>query len=244
MIGVSPTRPTGLLVMPPVDVAAARWPSASRATARRCRTCCAHQWGRMSQRPAAAGHHGRAARPPARPVPSATVPIAAASRTSRVPLAPGHGSSELVTGRAGKQQMRAVPHHCLRGQHRIAGTTQPGHGTRAQVAAVHHAGVELVRAGGGVDRALAGIEELTLLQPANRLDHHGQRTGACAAAAGPPRECRAMPAGSEIPAQRSSHCAARCRRRMDGQDSRALCSPGIAIRWSSRGAPRSVSVSV
>ena len=71
---------------------------------------------------------------------------------------------EVLGAGADQQHMGAVLHHRARGEHRAADAADAGDRAGAQVGAVHHGRVELVRAGVGEDGAVAGVEERAVLQ--------------------------------------------------------------------------------
>ena len=86
---------------------------------------------------------------------------------------------EVLGAGAGQQHVGAVLHHRARGAHRAADAADAGDGAGAQLGAVHHGGVELVRLGAGEDGAVAGVEQRAVFQ---HLDRQADRVERAAAA--------------------------------------------------------------
>ena len=160
MSGVSPTRPTRLLVRPPVEVAAARWPSRSSATAPTVPYL-------LSSGPApAAAAAPRGHRDPAQPI----APRATRSCSQRRAVEKYDGSTiaspaarEGLGAGADEQDVRRRS-ITARAARPDGERGQPGHGAGAEVAAVHDRGIELERVVVREHRAPAGVEQRRVLE--------------------------------------------------------------------------------
>ena len=209
MIGVSPTRPGNLPVMPPVEVAAARSPRQSRATAPT--VPCRRASSSSATLPAQSLLQGAPAR----------LGMEIAGLGEGEPLLAGQRQRAL----ADQQHVRRVLHDGPRRQHRVSRSEDAGDGTGPPLPPFHHRGVHFLGAGGGEHGAAAGIEQRVVLERDDGGGHRVERGAAGGenvaarhqgAAAGPRGTARRGPG--------SSHRAAASRRRH---------APPARIRWSS-----------
>ena len=168
MIGVSPTRPGNLPVIPPVEVAAARSPRQSRATAPTvpCR--------RASSSSAIAGSARRAKRLLQAPRHRASVAKYSGSAKIKPACSRQKASAPSPTSRTcGECSITARAARTGFFGPKIAGDR-----AGPAVAPVHHRGVHLLRAGGGEHRAASGIEQRVVLQRDDRCRHRVERAAA------------------------------------------------------------------
>src|SRR6218665_3639347 len=160
MSGESPTRPTRLLVMPPVEVAAARWPCMSSATAPTVPNFLSSSSGGLVM---AAPSWSVTTRPVSRTRYNcwrrASVEKKKGSTISRP-----RSRAKASGPRAGHQHVGAVFEHGARGAHRVAHVAHAGNGAGRERGAVHHGRVELVRFFVREHRAIAGIEERAVFE--------------------------------------------------------------------------------
>ena len=155
MTGESPTRPQRLPVRPPVEVAAARCPLRSSATAPTVpwRAC-----GRSRAAPLSRQRRYCCQR-------------SSVWKYSGSHLLQALFPREGVGAVARQHHVRGLLHHGAREAHRIPRARDAGDRAGAARAAVHDRGVELVAALGAEHRALAGIEQRIVLEHTHRGFH-------------------------------------------------------------------------
>jgi hypothetical protein len=163
--------------MPPVEVAAARWPShVERDRAHGAELLVFVErggWGRGHRRAFVVGHHAaRVAH--AKELLAACVGREEGRLHHLQPMLARKG----LRARAGQQHMGAVFEHRARGTHRAADVAHAGYGAGGERGAVHHGGVELVGFVVREHRAVAGVEERALLEQLHSEAGGVERAGA------------------------------------------------------------------
>ena len=158
MMGESPTRPTCLLVSPPVEVAAARLPARSSATAPTVPLGSAFGG-------AGGALAGRALH---------LLQFVLTLRGAEVFRRHQHDAlfqGELLGALADQQHVRALVHHQARQIDRVLDVAYGGHRPRTRPVAVHDGGIELRIPVRVEHRAAAGIELRVILHGAHRGRH-------------------------------------------------------------------------
>ena len=110
-------------------------------------------------------------------------------------LGKGHAllPAESERAFADQQYMGRTFHHDARHQYRVARSENAGHGTRPVVPPVHHRGVHLLRSRGGEDATPTGIEQGIVLEGRHGPSHRVERAPAHNEDIAARHQCTAQP---------------------------------------------------